>query len=173
MKRRRSSLPTLVAGTLITLVAALAIAGAWPFATGSSDTGTGRHVVWEGKVALQENGLYALDTLPVVAEGACGSCLVIHGNSQTGPSLSAANGIQGWPKSGAPSYSDCIRLRNKLTLDSVALDAAHTTLGAVTRHGWICATGGSDDGLMRLQYNGRQAGRYLFSVTSWGRPAEG
>jgi hypothetical protein len=87
--------------------------------------------------------------------------------------LSAGNGIQGWPKQGKPSYIDCVVQRNKLTLDSVVLDAARTTLQGVALHGWVCATGGGDDGLIRLQYNGHRNGRFLFSVTSWGRPAEG
>jgi len=173
VKRRKSILAALLAGALTALLAALAIAGAWPFDTSSSDAGTGRHVLWGGKVALLENDLYALDILPVAAESRCVRCLVIASDAHGRPTLSAGNGIQGWPKAGAPSYADCIILRNKLTLDSVTLDAAHTTLAAVARHGWICATGGGDDGLIRLQYDGRNAGRYLFSVTSWGRPAEG
>jgi hypothetical protein len=161
------------AGLLIVLLALLAIAGAWPFDGASSDAGTGRHVVWEGRVALEEGVEYALDTLPVVPQRECGRCLSLRRDPQGQVSLSAGNGIQGWPKAGTPSYVDCILLRNKLTLDSVALGAARTSLEAVARHGSICATGAGNDGLMRLRYDGRRGGRYIFSVTSWGRPAEG
>ena len=132
-----------------------------------------RQIVWQGHVALREGGLYALDVQPVVAESACTRCLVIRTGAHGVATLTATNGIQGWPKAGVPSYPDCVRLRNKLTLDSVVLDAARTTLAAVARRGWICATGGGDDGLLRLQYNGRRSGRFMFTVTSWGRPAEG
>jgi hypothetical protein len=171
--RRRFILAATGAGLLIMLLAALAIAGAWPFDAGSSDAGSGRHVLWEKDVELQEKGLYALDILPVEPHGPCVRCIVVQSDAQGQATLSAGNGIQGWPSTGEPSYFDCIILRNKLTLDSVALDAPRSTLGAVALHGWICATGGGDDGLIRMQYNGRKGGRFLFSVTSWGRPAEG
>jgi hypothetical protein len=170
--QRKSIGAAVAAGLLLAIVAVLAILGAWPFDTASSDAGAGRHVVWEGKVELQETRLYALD-VPPSAGSNCGHCIVVSSSPQGRAILSAGNGIQGWPNHGAPSYTDCIILRNKTTLDSVQLDAAHTTLEAVALHGWICATGGADDGLIRMQYNGRRDGRFLFSVTSWGRPAEG
>lgn len=173
MRLRTTVLAAISTSALVLLLITLAIDGWWPFDTASSNAGAGRHIVWEGRVALQNHSLYALDTLPIVAEQECPSCLQIQTDAHGSPSLRAGNGIQGWPDTQAPSYTDCIRLRNKLTLDSVALVAARTSLHAVALHGWICATGGGNDGLLRLQYNGHQAGRYLFFVTSWGRPAEG
>jgi hypothetical protein len=157
----------------VALVAAVAITSTWPFGTASSNARESRHIVWEGRVALQESSFYALDTLPVVARAQCTECLRVETGTHSLPSLSARNGLLGWPGSGAPSYIDCIHLRNTTTLDSVALGAPHTTEGAIAVHGWICATGGGNDGLMRLQYDGRHAGRFLFSITSWGRPTEG
>lgn len=170
-------LPTAVAalaGMLLLLVAALAIAGAWPFGAASGDAEVGgHHVVWDGEVALLAEDLYALDELPVVGKSECQHCLAVKTDARHQLSLQAGNGILGWPRAGAPSYRDCIALRNHLTLDSVALGAPRTSLGAVALHGWMCATGGDNDGLIRLRYNGRRGGRYLFEVTSWGRPAEG
>lgn len=172
MNRRGSIFVASLTAALIVLVGALAIAGAWPFDSASSEPGSGRHVVWEGKVALQENSPYALDVLPIEPNGNC-HCLVAKRNPRGQLIFEAGNGIQGWPHPGRPSYVDCIILRNKLTYDSVALEAPETTLQAVALHGWICATGGGDDGLMRMQYDGQRDGRVLFTITSWGRPAEG
>lgn len=172
MKRRRATLAASAAGLLIVLVAALAIAGAWPFDSASSEPGPGRHVVWEGEVALKEGAPYALDVLPVEPNANC-HCLTAKRNARGQLIFEAGNGIQGWPHTGRPSYVDCIILRNKLTYDSVVLQAPRTSLTQVALHGWVCATGGLDDGLMRMQYNGRRGGQVLFSVTSWGRPAEG
>ena len=115
--------------------------------------------MWQGEVALREGALYGLDTLPVVANGGCIECLQIKRDDRGRASFAAANGIQGWPGAGAPSYTDCILLRNKLTLDSVVLGAARTSLAAVARGGWICATGGNKNGLMRMRYDGRRGGR--------------
>jgi hypothetical protein len=167
---------TAAAGTaalFIALLAALAIARAWPFesASGDADSG-GHHVIWQGEVALLGGSLYALDLLPVVAQSNCARCLTIS-SSHGQRSLSAGNGILGWPRHGAPSYAGCVAQRNNLTLDSVLLGAAHTSRGAVALHGWACATGGANDGLMRLRYDGARGGRYRFDVTSWGRPVEG
>jgi hypothetical protein len=170
MKRRGFILATSLAA-LILLGGALAIAGTWPFDSGSSSN-SGRHVIWEGKVALKENSPYKLDVLPVEPFGAC-HCLKAKHDAKGQLIFEADNGIQGWAHPGRPSYVDCIILRNKLTYDSVALGSPRTTLQAVALHGWICATGGGNDGLIRLQYNGQRDGRVLFTVTSWGRPVEG
>jgi hypothetical protein len=173
MPKRKPVLATVAAGLLVVLGAALAIAGAWPFTASSGDPAEGRHVVWQGDVTLLEGGLYALDLLPAVALSSCARCLVITSKTVGHTLLSAGNGIQGWTGRGAPSFVDCVLLRNKGTYDSIALGGTHTTLEEVAQHGWICATGGSDDGLMRMRFNGHEGGRYKFSVTSWGRPAEG
>jgi hypothetical protein len=163
-----------LAGALIVLVAALAIAGSWPFDAASGDREVGGHrVVWDGQAVLSAGALYALDEPPVAAEGGCQHCLAVKSDARGRLELWAGNGILGWPRAGAPSYGDCIALRNHLTLDSVALGAPRTTLSAVALHGWMCATGGANDGLIRLRYGGGRGRRYVFDVTSWGRPAEG
>jgi len=172
MSKRKSITAGAAVGLLALLVAALAVAGAWPFNAGSGNP-EGRRVVWQGEVTLLEGALYALDLPPIVPLGGCARCLVITSSVPGHPILSAGNGIQGWPGKGRPSFIDCVLLRNKGTYDSVDLGVAHTTLQGVARHGWICATGASDDGLVRMQFNRREAGHYHFSVTSWGRPAEG
>ena len=173
-RRPITVLATAAATLLLLLFAALAIAGAWPFAA-SSDNGSlgGHRAVWDGEVALLAGDLYALDELPVKGQSECQHCLAVKRDARGRLSLWAGNGILGWPREGAPSYEDCIALRNQLTLDAVALEAPHTTLGAVAPHGFMCATGAANDGLIRLQYNGRRGGRYLFAVVSWGRPVEG
>jgi hypothetical protein len=162
------------AGLLGLLIAVLAIASAWPFDS-SGEIGDGGHaVVWKGDVALLAWDLYALDQLPVSARGNCPFCLSPRSEaSGQHPELYAGNGILGWAGDGAPSYQACVELRNHMTLDKVALAASRTSLSAVALHGWACATGGGKDGLIRLRYDGRRDGRFLFFVTSWGRPAEG
>jgi hypothetical protein len=171
MKPRKPILLALAVASMIVLLAAFAIAGAWPFQSPSNDSE--RHALWETKVALQETALYALDVLPVIPHAACSRCMAIKTDAQGRVLFSAENGIQGWPKQGEPSYVDCILLRNKTTLDSVVLGARRTTLEGVAEGGWICATGGADDGLLRMRYEGRKDGRFLFRLASWGRPAEG
>lgn len=172
MNRTKAFVIAIATGSVVALVVVLALVGAWPFDGASGNAQGGRHVVWEGRVALKEGSLYMLDTAPVVALSKCAPCLQIEADAQGERLLGAPNGIQGWPKAGTPSYADCVQLRNKLTLSAVTLDATHTSLQAVAPHGWICATGGNA-GLMRLQYDGRRAGRFVFSLTNWGVPSEG
>lgn len=161
-------------GLLALLIAALAITSAWPFSS-SDDIGDGGHaVIWKGEVALLAWNLYALDELPVRAERNCTFCLSPRsGASGQHPELYAGLGILGWAGDGAPSYQDCVELRNHMSYDKVALGTPRTSLKAVALHGWACATGATINGLIRLRYDGRRAGRYMFVVTSWGRPAEG
>jgi len=162
------------AAGLLLLLAALAIAGSWPFYTSSSSAKKPWHVVWEGSVALEEGHLYQLDVAPSEAQGDCGRCLSVHTDSEGRISLAAGNGIQGWPHPGKPSYADCIILRNEnQSFDSVELGATRTTPQTVALHGWMCATGAARDGLIRVQYNGRRNGRFLVLVRSWGRLTEG
>lgn len=161
-------------GLLALLIAVLAIASAWPFDS-SGEIGDGGHaVVWKGEVALLAWSLYALDELPVRAKRDCPFCLSARSDtSGQHPELYAGNGILGWARNGPPSYQDCVELRNHMSFDKVALETPRTSLKTVALHGWACATGGEKDGLIRLRYDGRRAGRFLFVVTSWGRPAEG
>ena len=160
-------------GLLVLLIAVLAITSAWPFDS-SAELGDGGHaVVWKGEVALLAWNLYALDELPVRAKSDCPFCLSPRIEAGQHPELYAGNGILGWAGSGAPSYQDCVELRNHMSFDKVALGAPRRSLKAVALHGWACATGGGKDGLIRIRYDGRRAGRFLFVVTSWGRPAEG
>jgi hypothetical protein len=174
---RRKRIPILAgfaaALCLAMALGALALASAWPFAD-SSDPSESRHIVWKGEVTLTEGALYALDRLPVVVLGECVRCLSITSKVPGHPILNAGNGILGWPGTHEPTFTDCVLQRNEEgTLDWIALGVAHTSRRGVARHGWLCATGGSDDGLMRMQFNGREGGKYRFRVTSWGRPVEG
>jgi hypothetical protein len=161
-------------GLLALLIAVLAISSAWPFDS-SGGIGDGGHaVVWKGDVALLGWDLYALDQLPVAAKSDCPFCLSPRSEaSGRHPELYAGNGILGWAGDGTPSYRECVELRNHMTLDKVALDAPRTRFNAVALHGWACATGGGKDGLIRIRYDGQRGGRFLFYVTSWGRPVEG
>jgi hypothetical protein len=169
MTKRTSVLAASTVLCLALLLAALALTSAWPFA-GSSDPKERRHVVWQGDVTLREDALYALDLLPVVPLRACSNCLSITSRG----TLNAPNGIQGWPGKHRPSFIDCILLRNKEgTLNSVILGVQHKSIHGVAVHGWLCATGGGNDGFMRMQFNGHEGVQYHFTVTSWGRPAEG
>jgi hypothetical protein len=178
MHRRKRIATVVAAGATLLAVAfgALALAGAWPFASDAGEGAllAGEPLLWQGHVTLAEGASYALDVQPPEDEQGCAiHCFSIRGGPRGRISLSAGNGILGWPHAAPPSYFDCIALRNKTTLDEVALGAPRTSLAAVALHGWMCATGGGNDGLLRLRYDGREGRRYRFDVRSWGRPAEG
>jgi hypothetical protein len=179
------------AGLLGILVAVGALLGAqheWPFSKSSTrSTRAGANSegwfgpkreqirpvseIWSGEVSLALNQHYALNEKSVKSLEPCGGCLTLESHPGGALMFHAENGILVWPKQGRPSYLDCVRLRESGTLDAVPLKTSPHD-GGLPIHRWLCATSGTDDDILRLQYQGPGQGRkdYRFVVTAWPRP---